>query len=391
MIVEQFGAKNVLNFPNCGLEKKNIARRRFVRLGVCTGGGDCPGLNAAIRAITKHAIGSFGAEVIGIKDSFNGLMNRPMQIIPLGLDKVTEILTRGGTILGTSNRGSPFKDPTRRDAAISATIEGYNSLGLDCLIVIGGEGTQGMSSALSEKGMKIIGVPKTIDNDLPGTDQTIGFATAVDIVSEAVIRLQSTAESHDRVMILEVMGRDSGYIALHGGLAGGANIILIPEIPFSYEQIVKKVTERKQLGRNFSVIVVAEGCMEIGGQMVYQEAGTGPQNLGGIGSQIAGKLNRETGMDTRVTVLGHVQRGGAPNSLDRIFAIQMGVRAVELAAKKQYGRFVGLRNGRITDVLYTDIEADARQKIVLTDTTLLAAEAIGVNLGRPTKFKAMVD
>ncbi len=362
-----------------------------MKVGVCTGGGDCPGLNAAIRAITKHAIGNHGMEVIGIKDSFNGLMNRPMQLIPLTLDKVTDILTRGGTILGTSNRGSPFKDPARKDAAIKATMDGYHSLGLDCVLVIGGEGTQAMASELSACGMNVIGVPKTIDNDLPGTDTTIGFATAVDIVADAVIRLQSTAESHDRVMVLEVMGRDSGYIALHGGLAGGANIILLPEIPFNYSDIIKKINERKQLGRNFSVIVVAEGCTEVDGEMMYQEAPSGPQVLGGIGSQIARRLSLETGMDTRVTVLGHIQRGGSPNSLDRILATQMAVRAVDLAADKRYGRFVGIRQGAITDVLYTDIERHARQQIRMDDTTLLAAEAIGVNFGRSTKFKALVD
>jgi len=359
-----------------------------LRLGVCTGGGDCPGLNAAIRAITKHAIGNYQMEIVGIRDSFNGLMDKPTRSRILKLDDVTDIFTKGGTILGTYNKGNPFRDPEKREAAIQATLDGYKKERLDGIIVIGGEGTQGMSSVLSERGMNIVGIPKTIDNDLPGTDTTIGFSSAVDIVSEAVSRLQSTAESHDRIMVLEVMGRDSGYISLHGGIAGGANVILIPEIPFSYEEIANKINQRKKLGRNFSVVVVAEGCREVGGEMIYHKSTRGHMNLGGIGGMIADKLNDMTEMDTRVTVLGHVQRGGSPNSVDRIMATEMGVMAVDLAARKDFGKFVGYRNGKIQSVKYTDIVANERQLIGLDNSTLNAAECIGVSLGRASKFQA---
>ncbi|MEZ4743969.1 MAG: ATP-dependent 6-phosphofructokinase [Bdellovibrionota bacterium] len=358
-----------------------------MRLGVCTGGGDCPGLNAAIRAVTKHAIGSFRAEVIGVRDSFNGLMDDPIRIQKLELSDVTDIANKGGTILGTFNKGNPFLNESTKEKAVKATFAGYKKAGLDCLIVIGGEGTQGMSSLLSERGMNIIGIPKTIDNDLPGTDQTIGFSSAVDIVSEAVTRVQSTAESHDRVMILEVMGRDSGYIALHGGLAGGANVILIPEIPFSYTEIMNKINDRKKLGRNFSVIVVAEGCHEVGGKPVFQLGANKKQaNLGGIGAIVANKLNEISGMDTRVTVLGHVQRGGSPNSIDRILAAEMGVRAVDLASKGEFGKFVVYKDGKIGEVDYTDINPSERRLIPLDDFTLLSAERIGISFGRPLDF-----
>ncbi|MDD1422871.1 ATP-dependent 6-phosphofructokinase, partial [Dolichospermum sp. ST_sed1] len=277
-----------------------------MRIGLCTGGGDCPGLNAAIRAVVKHAIGTYGFEVIGIRDGFNGLMAKPEVAKPLTIPDVTPLLHRGGTILGTFNRDNPFLDPKRKEKSIQATVDGYKKLGLDCLIVIGGDGTQGMAMELLPRGVNIIGIPKTIDNDLPETDRTIGFTTAVDLVSESVTRLQSTAESHDRLMILEVMGRDSGYIALHGGLAGGAHIILVPEIPFTYDAIIGKLDERKKLGRNYSVLVVAEGATEAGNAQTYQENAQKQKNLGGIGAVISHELAGRISMESRITVLGHL-------------------------------------------------------------------------------------
>lgn len=358
-----------------------------MRIGLCTGGGDCPGLNAAIRAVVKHAVGTYGYEVIGVKDGFNGIMASPVQTVPLDIESVTPILTKGGTILGTFNKDNPFLDPNKKAAAIQSAVDGYNFLKLDCLIVIGGDGTQGMAAELLPRGVNIIGIPKTIDNDLPGTDQTIGFATAVDIVSEAVERLQSTAESHDRLMILEVMGRDSGYIALHGGVAGGAHIILIPEIEYSYDAIVKKLEERKTLGRNFSVLVVAEGCVPKGEQQIYQVNANNQRNLGGIGSEISYQLSHRHPIDSRITVLGHVQRGGSPNPADRVFATQLGVEAVELAKAKQYGKFVRLYEGKICSLNYSDIVANERRIMKLSDHIIKSAESIGICLGRENPIR----
>lgn len=352
-----------------------------MRIGVCTGGGDCPGLNAALRAVVKSAISVHGMEVVGIKESFNGLYQRPFGVRPLTMESVKDILPRGGTIIGTYNRGNPYVGK-EREKLLELTVKGYQELGLDGLIVIGGEGTQGIARQLIDAGVNIVGVPKTIDNDLPGTDQTIGFSTCVDLVAESVERLHSTAEAHDRIMVLEVMGRDSGYIALHGGLAGGAHVILIPEIPFQFEPICKRIKERQDIGRNFSLVVVSEGAHEQGSRASYHAASSGVKNLGGIGELVAKKLFELTKLDTRYTVLGHLQRGGSPNATDRVLATQFGVRAVELVAKNQFNRLVVLRNGRVTDISYQDISPSVRQKIPLDDAVLKSAEAIGISVGR---------
>jgi len=350
-----------------------------VRIGVLTGGGDCPGLNPAIRAIVKHA-SSLGIEVVGIYDSLQGLFERPLRYKILGLSDVTDLLGRGGTILGTYNKGNPFTK--NREEKFQTLRQAIDELKLDGLISIGGEGSQAIAAELHNEKFKIIGIPKTIDNDLPGTDRTIGFSTCVDIVAESVERLQSTAESHDRIMVLEVMGRDSGYIALHGGLAGGANIILIPEIPFDYEAIVKKIQERKTMSRKFSVIVVSEGAYEKGHEASYKKEMSGEKNLGGIGHLIAKKLFEKTGMDIRVTVLGHLQRGGSPNAEDRIIATRFGVYAVDLAAKNQFGRLVVLKGQELTDIPYNEVPIYQRRKLLPTDEILKAAENIKICLGR---------
>jgi 6-phosphofructokinase 1 len=350
-----------------------------VRIGLLTGGGDCPGLNPAIRAVVKYAHIQ-GIEVVGIYDSLQGLLERPMRTKTLHLADVTDLLSRGGTVLGTYNKGSPFLQD--REKKLTRLREGMQELKLDGLINIGGEGSQGISAELHKEKFKIIGIPKTIDNDLPGTDQTIGFATCVDIVSEAVERLQSTAESHDRIMVLEVMGRDSGYIALHGGLAGGANVILIPEIPFDYDAIIKKIQARKNMSRKFSVIVVSEGASEKGQNASYKEELTGQHNLGGIGQLVAKRLFEKTGMDIRVTVLGHLQRGGKPNAIDRILATRFGSYAVDLLSKNKFGRLVVLKGQEISDIGLDGLPLYQRRKILPNDEILRTAENISICLGR---------
>ena len=352
-----------------------------MRLGVCTGGGDCPGLNAAIKAIVSSSL-LLGHEVFGILDSLTGLLSSPPKYLQLSLMHVDDILTRGGTILGTDNSGNPYSDPLKRAARVQMTLDNARLLGLDVLIVIGGEGTQAIAGLLSGAGLNVIGVPKTIDNDLPATDRTIGFDSAVNIVRESVERLQSTAESHDRIMILEVMGRDSGYIALHGGIAGGANVILIPEIPFDTAKIVDAIDKIKKRGIHYSVVVVAEGAAAIGDSPFYLKSPDQKEVLGGIGNQLAKTLHQATNMETRVTVLGHVQRGGSPTAGDRILASRFGVRAVEEALKKNFGTYLALQGTNIVPVSYKDLNMGARKKIPLTDDHISSAESTGINLGR---------
>ena len=352
-----------------------------MKIAVCTGGGDCPGLNAAIRAVVKHASFNYKTEVIGIYDSFSGFLRSPMELKSLQADSVTEILTRGGTILGTDNSGDPFAGKDKKQK-IQKVKQAFKDLDLSALIVIGGEGTQGLARELVDEGLPIIGIPKTIDNDLPGTEQTIGFSTAQDLVAESVLRLQSTAESHDRIMVLEVMGRDSGFIALHGALAGGAHVALIPEIPYDINVISQKILDRKNRGRNYSVVVVSEGATEKGKSPYYMDATGGKKVLGGVGQIVASDLSRVTGMESRITVLGHLQRGGEPNAEDRILASKFGVHAVDLAMAKNFGRLVVLSSNSIKDVHYSSIRQWHRRKIDPENQVLKACEAIGISLGR---------
>ncbi|RYZ67121.1 MAG: ATP-dependent 6-phosphofructokinase [Proteobacteria bacterium] len=356
-----------------------------MKIGLSTGGGDCPGLNSVIRAIVRYASATLGHEVIGIEDSFNGLLERPYKTRELTLKDVSGILNRGGTILGTSNSGNPFKmkegqDP-RSCTKSQKVVEAYHELGLDCIIVIGGDGTQRIANQFIGLGLNIIGIPKTIDNDLHQADFTTGFETAVEVASEAIIRLQSTAESHDRIMVLEVMGRHAGHIALHSGIASGAHVILVPEIPFDYKAIVSKIEERKGLGHHYSVVAVAEGAFEIGGEKVYQTRPSGKKNLGGVGQAVADKLSELTGSETRVTVLGHIQRGGEPCPRDRILGTLYGVKAVDLAIRKEYSQVVVMRGHKLQTVPYESIAQGYRQ-LESGDMYLDAAEAIGVCLGR---------
>ena len=355
-----------------------------MKVGICTGGGDCPGLNAIIRAAVKHGILNYNMELWGIKDSFNGLMTKPYNVWQLNIESVTEILNKGGTILGTTNEGNPFslknqskKGPTDKSQLV---VDAYNKLKFDCIIVIGGDGTQGIAYKLSEMGINIIGIPKTIDNDLAATFQTVGFETAVGVATDAVERLKSTAESHHRIMVLEVMGRNSGHIAVHAGIAGGANVILIPEIPFNYDTIIQKIKERQSLGRNFSVVVVAEGAYESGSDAQYHTTASGKKNLGGIGGIVAKELHQRTSIDTRVTVLGHIQRGGAPSPGDRILGTAYGVRAIELVHRKDYGKIVSWQGNEISEIDYTQVAGKFRP-VDLDDIFLKSAQSIGVSFG----------
>ena len=366
-----------------------------LKVGICTGGGDCPGLNAVIRAVVKSGISSFGWEVWGIRDSFNGLMSRPFNIRQLQLDDVAEVLSKGGTILGTTNEGNPFKTRSKEDRASAENksklvVEAYHDIGLDGLIVVGGDGTQAIAAQFVELGLKIVGVPKTIDNDLAGTEQTLGFETAVEVATDAISRLTSTAESHERIMILEVMGRDAGHIALHSGLAGGAHIILIPEIPFTWESVIAKIDERRRMGRHYSVIIVAEGAHELGKNTSWKTNASGSKHLGGIGGIVAHELHTRTGAETRVTVLGHIQRGGSPCARDRILATAFGAHATKMVSEKRFGRVVVLSKGQVTDIPYKEVAG--KQRPVEADSIYLkAAEETGVSLGRKVSAKGKKD
>jgi 6-phosphofructokinase 1 len=320
----------------------------MARIGLLTGGGDCPGLNGVIRAVVRRGLADGDHSFIGFRYGWAGVLRD--QAIELTLESTTGILPRGGTILGTS-RTNPYADGADGSALVKRTLEERN---IDVLIPIGGEDTLGVAERLHRDGVPVVGVPKTIDNDLGGTDVTFGFQTAVQIVTDAIDRLHTTAESHDRVMVVEVMGRHAGWIATHGGLAGGADAILVPERPFDIDQVVAHLRRRHARGRSFSIVVVAEGAVPREGTLqVRPGTGTdafGHARLGGIGVTLEGELERRTGFETRVTILGHVQRGGTPVAYDRVLATRFGVAAMEAAADGRSGVMVGLHGTDIVEV-----------------------------------------
>ncbi len=355
-------------------------------IGICTGGGDCPGLNAVIRAAVKCAILQHGWKVVGIEDGFDGLIF-PDKCMELGMADVSGLLPRGGTILGTTNRGNPFKyavvengQEVVKDVS-DEVICNARRLGLDALIVIGGDGTQGIGLRLFNKGLPVVGVPKTIDNDLSATEVTFGFDTALHAVTDAIDKLHTTAESHHRIMFVEVMGRDAGWIALESGLAGGADVILIPEIPFSIEKIRDAVEARERAGKHFTIVVIAEGVKMPSdlGAHVAQERRAAPRP-GNVGNVIADAVAVATRKEVRVTVLGHVQRGGSPSPFDRILSTRFGVAAVELIARREFGKMVALRG---TSIVTVDIaEAVGQMKSVDPRGELVQmARKIGVCFG----------
>jgi len=315
------------------------------RMGVLTGGGDCPGLNPVIRAIVRKSY-SAGIEVVGIKNGWKGLIDK--DTVSLDFQSVSGILPKGGTILGTS-RTNPYKDPEQ----LADLKAHYRDLRLDALIVIGGEDTLGVALKLVKDGLKVVGIPKTIDNDLSETDYTFGFDTSVNIAMEAIDRLHTTAESHHRIMVVEVMGRHAGWIAVHAGMAGGADFILIPEITIDVEEVCAAIRKRHERGKNFSIVVVAEGAEFYRGQAVSQDQKLdefGHIRLGGVGHALGEMIEKKTGFETRVTVLGHLQRGGSPTALDRVLGTRFGVKAVELALGGEFGKMVSLKGNSIVAV-----------------------------------------
>jgi phosphofructokinase-like protein len=329
-----------------------------VRIGVLTGGGDCPGLNAVIRAIVRKGIDSYGHEIIGFRDGWRGPIESNSE--DLTIESVRGILPRGGTILGSS-RTNPLKD----DAGPRAVADCMEELRLDGLIAIGGEDTLGAAAKLYESGMHVLGVPKTIDNDIGATDLTFGFDTAVQIASDAIDRLHTTAESHHRNLIVEVMGRHAGWIALWSGLAGGADVILIPERPFDIEEVCRLIRRRHTRGRYFSIVVVAEGAVPQEGTMetIGGEAATdqfGHARLGGIGQRLEREIEERTGFESRATVLGHVQRGGSPTAFDRVLATRLGIAAIDAATEGQWGKMTALRSMRMELVDLADAVRELR-------------------------------
>jgi 6-phosphofructokinase 1 len=360
-------------------------------IGLITGGGDAPGLNAVIRAVVKTAVSEYGLRVVGIEDGFEGLLDET-HTRPLTPADVRGLLPRGGTILGTRNRGkfvlrtgetSITTDETFREA-----LANLKRLDIDALVVVGGEGSLGIAIEFDKRGVPVVGVPKTIDNDLGCTELTFGFITALDIATEALDRLHTTAASHDRVMVLEVMGRYTGWIALHAGIAGGADVILMPEIPFTMEAIAQKIYERDRCDSQFSIIVAAEGAKETGGLEVYQDPGDREHapRLGGIGNRVAQGIEALTGKETRSVVLGHLQRGGTPNSFDRMLATNYGSCAVRALMRGEHGRMVALHAADIITVPLA--RACANIKTVPADSQLIrTARDVGISFGAPDEAK----
>ncbi len=320
-----------------------------MRIAILTGGGDCPGLNAVIRAAVRRTILSCQGEVLGISDGWAGLIEGRLR--PLDLRSVSGILPKGGTILGTS-RTNPFK----KELGVERMMENIKSFNIDALIAIGGEDTLGVAARLFEMGVKVVGVPKTIDNDLSGTDYTFGFDTAVNVATEAIDRLHTTAESHNRVMVVEVMGRHTGWIAVEAGIAGGADVVLIPEMLISVDDVCTLIKHRHERGKDFSIVVVAEGAQfqdKDQHRMIIQDEkldAFGHVRLGGIGSILAQAIEERTGFETRYTVLGHIQRGGTPSAFDRVLGTRFGVAAVDLIVKGEFGKMVSIRGKKIQAV-----------------------------------------
>ena len=358
------------------------------RIGVLTAGGDCPGLNAVIRGVVKASISHYDMDVFGIEDGFQGLLDK--RVRPMNWSDVSGILTQGGTVLGTSNIANPFRVPVKNDKGEITFVDRSDDvaryvkeLKLDTIVTIGGDGTMAMSRLMSQKGVRIVGVPKTIDNDIWGTDITFGFDTAMTTATEAIDKIHTTAMSHHRVMIIEVMGRYAGWLALESGIAGGGDVILIPEIPYDIDAICKVVKRRSGEGKGFSIVVVSEGAKPIGGDMVVQKVvatSTDPVRLGGIGMKVAQDIETKTGLECRVTVLGHLQRGGTPTAYDRILATRFGVKAAELCHNGVGGVMVAVRGRDIVAVPLSDIGGKMRL-VDPQDPLIDVAKGVGTCMG----------
>jgi ATP-dependent phosphofructokinase / diphosphate-dependent phosphofructokinase len=349
-----------------------------MRIGVLTGGGDCPGLNAVIRAVTKSLLRQCGAEVLGIADGFAGLMGEQPRVRPLDWQAVSGILMLGGTILGTSNKANPLGSK----AALARTLAHVRALGLDALVVIGGDGSMAIAHGLAQHGVPIVGVPKTIDNDIVGCERSFGFDTAVATVTEALERIQTTGQSHSRVMIVETMGRYAGWIALEAGLAGAADMILLPEIDHRLDVIAAVCREREQRER-YTVICIGEGAKAEGGEMTVERRLTDspdPVRLGGVAHVLRERLQPLLDSEVRATVLGHVQRGGTPTPFDRVLATQFGNQAAQLVVAGRFNRMVTLQAGRLDSIALQDV-AQRHRNVPLDHPLLQAARQIGVSFG----------
>ena len=364
-------------------------RKRINRIGVLTGGGDCPGLNAVIRVVTKAAINKLGIEVMGIEDGFLGLIRNRMR--RLTTDDVSNILTVGGTILGTSNKADPSKFAIGKDEngqliyenVTKRVVEHIHEREIDALICIGGDGTMSGAANLIEHGIPCIGVPKTIDNDLMHTDITFGFTTAVETATWCLDKIHSTASSHHRVMLVELMGRNAGWLTMHAGIASGADVILIPEIPYDIESVCRTCAERSKRGKRFTLVAVSEGAKARGGEQIVNKVvhdSPDPIRLGGVSTVLAEEISAITHRETRATILGHVQRGGTPVAYDRVLATQFGHKAIQLVAMREWNKLVVMRNGE-TDTVDIADAANQQRVIDLADPLIGMAHALGICLG----------
>lgn len=357
-----------------------------MKIAINTGGGDAPGLNAAIRAATLAAL-KRGWEVYGIKNGYGSIFTDE-PFIKLDAKAVQGITMQGGTILGTANRGNPFEMPYQKDDGSWGTkdvsdqlVNTFEDYGIDALVAIGGDGSMNIASKLIQKGLNIVGVPKTIDNDIYGCDVTLGFDTAIDIATGAIDRITTTAESHQRLMVVEVMGRYAGWIALYSGIAASADVILIPEIPFSYDSIVEKIKEREAKGRHYTMIVVAEGATEKDGEIVTKGKTPGQEvQLGGIADQVANELSERTGKESRSVVLGHLQRGGSPSTYDRLISLRFGAAAIRCVEEHDYNKLVVLQDNKLTRIPITSIEGKMKA-VSLESDTMQTARDIGICMG----------
>jgi phosphofructokinase-like protein len=357
------------------------------RIAILTGGGDCPGINAVIRAVAKKAFHKKNTEVIGIEDGYDGLINKRWRTL---YDKdVSGILTLGGTILGTSKTANPYHYTVKKGSTLEfrdmsrAAIRNIKHLGLSCLVCIGGDGTLGIAYQLFKDGIPVVGLPKTIDNDLRGTDLTFGFSSAVSIATEGIDRIHTTAESLRRIMIVEVMGHKAGWIALYSGVAGGGDIILMPEIPFDIQSIAEKIKERNRKGKRFSIVVVAEGAKPKGGNIIIQrivKESSDPIRLGGVGFMLGKQIEKTTGVETRTVVMGHVLRGGPPTSFDRILATGLGARAVDMIEDNDFGSMVGVKGNSFVTVPLK-VVSKGPKLVPLNHPMIKAARSLGTCFG----------
>jgi ATP-dependent phosphofructokinase / diphosphate-dependent phosphofructokinase len=346
------------------------------RIGILTSGGDCPGINAVIRAVAKKAIHDYGMEIVGIEDGFEGLVTDKHR--KLESRDLSGILTIGGTILGTTKKANPYHFAIKKDGGMvfkdmsRTAIRNYEALDLDCLVVIGGDGSLGLAYRFFKDGIPVVGVPKTIDNDIAGTDITFGFESAVWVATEGIDRLHTTAQSHHRVMVIEVMGHNAGWIALYAGIAGGGDIILMPEIPYTMKSIIDKVKDRNKRGKRFSIIVIAEGAKPKGGKVVIRrmvKESADPIRLGGVGAVLGDQIEKLTGIETRTVNLGHLQRGGSPTPLDRVLATQLGTKAVDMVAAGSFGKMAAIHNRKLVEVPLKDVAG--KLKLVPLDSPLI--------------------